>query len=294
MLQYRKIYYILSGALVVASIIFIAVFGLNFGIDFKGGSVMDVSFKETRPDNDLARSALVDIGIKEAMVQKAGERGMVIRLGEISEQKHQEIIAKLKSLGDFRENSFESVGPVIGSETKSKAVWATAIVLVMILVYIAWAFRKVSFPVGSWVYGLAALVALFHDVVITIGVFAIIGNFFNIEVGIPFVAALLTILGYSVNDTIVVFDRLRENVLKAPARFNFGDLINKAVRQTYVRSLNTSLTTFLVLFAVLLLGGETIKYFILTLIIGILAGTYSSIFLASPLLFSVYMFKFKK
>jgi preprotein translocase subunit SecF len=183
----------------------------------------------------------------------------------------------------IKEKRFDSIGPVIGDELKTSAVWAIVIALVAIVLYIGWAFRKVSRPISSFKYGIIATVALFHDIIITLGVFSVLGHLYNIEVGTPFVAALLAILGYSVNDTIVVFDRTRENLIKSGID-DFEEVVNKSVNETLVRSLNTSFTTLLILTILFLFGGETIKYFIVALIVGISAGTYSSIFIASPLL----------
>lgn len=187
--------------------------------------------------------------------------------------------------GNIEEKRFDSIGPVIGGELKNSAIWATIIALIAIVLYIGWAFRKVSRPVSSFKYGIAATIALFHDVIITLGIFSVLGHFYNVEIGVSFVAAILAILGYSVNDTIIVFDRTRENLLKSGID-DFEEVVNKSVNETMVRSLNTSFTTLLVLFALYLFGGETIKYFIVALLVGIAFGTYSSIFIASPLLVS--------
>lgn len=194
---------------------------------------------------------------------------------------------------NIEEKRFDSIGPVIGNELKSTAVWAIAIALIGMVLYIGWAFRKVSRPVSSFKYGIIATIALFHDVVITLGVFSVLGYMYNIEIGLPFVAALLAILGYSVNDTIVVFDRTRENLIKAGSE-NFEETVNKSVNETLIRSLNASFTTLLILFVLFLFGGETIKYFIAALIIGIAFGTYSSIFIASPLLVTWQKWSLKK
>jgi len=186
---------------------------------------------------------------------------------------------------NIEEKRFDSIGPVIGNELKSTAVVAIVVALIAIVLYIGWAFRKVSRPVSSFKYGIIATIALFHDVIITLGVFSVLGYLYNVEVGIPFIAALLAILGYSVNDTIVVFDRTRENLLRFGSD-EFENVVNKSVNETLIRSLNTSFTTLLILFTLYLFGGTTIKYFIVALIVGISAGTYSSIFIASPLLVS--------
>jgi preprotein translocase subunit SecF len=195
--------------------------------------------------------------------------------------KKDKAIAKAKN--NIEEKRFDSIGPVIGEELKSSAFWAVLIALVAIVLYIGWAFRKVSRPVSSFKYGIVAMIALFHDIIITLGVFSVLGYVYNVEVGIPFVAALLAILGYSVNDTIVVFDRTRENLLKSGID-DFEEVVNKSVNETMIRSLNTSFTTLLILFTLYLFGGATIKYFVVALVVGITAGTYSSIFIASPLL----------
>ncbi len=184
---------------------------------------------------------------------------------------------------NIEEKRFDSIGPVIGNELKSTAVIAIIIALIAIILYIGWAFRKVSRPVSSFKYGIIATITLFHDIIITLGIFSVLGYLYNVEVGIPFVAALLAILGYSVNDTIVVFDRTRENLIKSGAD-DFEKVVNKSVNETLIRSLNTSFTTLLVLVTLYLFGGTTIKYFIVALMVGISAGTYSSIFIASPLL----------
>jgi preprotein translocase subunit SecF len=192
-------------------------------------------------------------------------------------------IAANEENSNIKEKRFDSIGPVIGNELKSTAVIAIVIALIAIVLYIGWAFRKVSRPVSSFKYGIIATITLFHDIIITLGVFAVLGHLYNIEVGIPFVAALLAILGYSVNDTIVVFDRTRENLIRSGSD-DFEKVVNKSVNETLIRSLNTSFTTLLVLATLFLFGGTTIKYFIVALIVGITAGTYSSIFIASPLL----------
>jgi len=316
-IQNRKIYFIISGILMLASIIALSVWGLNLGIDFTGGSLLEVQVQNEHLDytaqdiTDIITTSVYEIG--EVHTQPT-QGGFLIRMQELSEQRHQAVISVLEGptkisdgLKDkFRrsvengggltdeevlalaksevvEKRFESIGPVIGQELKDKALWAIATALVIIVLFIAWSFRKVSKPVQSWKYGIGAILALTHDVLITTGVFAVLGHFFGMEVGILFVTALLTILGYSVNDTIVVYDRARENLIYNP-QDTFEDTINKSVNETIGRSVNTSLTTLLVLFALYFLGGASIRDFVLTLILGVLLGTYSSIFIASPLL----------
>ncbi|MBW6441081.1 protein translocase subunit SecF [Patescibacteria group bacterium] len=232
------------------------------------------------PESENSEDTGEEIGQKEE-----GDDISVIAELEGGEVQVEDIDIKPEDIKEknIEEKRFDSIGPVIGNELKSTAVMALVIAIVSIVLYIAWAFRKVSRPVSSFKYGIIATIALFHDVIITLGVFAVLGNFYNVEIGIPFVAALLAILGYSVNDTIVVFDRTRENLLRA-REDDFEKTVNKSINETLVRSINTSFTTLLVLFTLFLFGGETIKYFVVALIVGITAGTYSSIFIASPLL----------
>jgi len=272
----------------ILSILALSIWGLNLGIDFTGGSLLEVSINSEQeilaPElSQIITDNFTEIG--EIKVQPTQD-GFLIRSRDLSEVEHQQILNILKSsekMSSVVEKRFESIGPVIGEELKTKAVWAIGAALVVIVLFIAWSFRKVSKPVQSWKYGIGAIVALAHDVLIVTGIFAVLGHFFGHEVGILFVTALLTILGYSVNDTIVVYDRTRENLIYNP-QTTFEDTVNKSVNETIGRSINTSLTTLLVMLALYFFGGATIQQFVLTLIIGIVLGTYSSIFIASPLL----------
>jgi len=394
--QKRKIWFAFSAVLISASLIALLTWGLKFGIDFTGGTLMEFSFKEETLNSQEIKSALADLDLGEINIQFSGDKNVLLRFKDVDEDTHQKILVALDSAisgededkeeipttsfsekgseiieeenkeenseennsekgieenkpfsgfikkalaaddetisntegmedsgikvttdsgeeinvdaedidlsnveseeinldtaagtngenANIEEKRFNSVGPIIGSELKETAVWAIVIALIAIVLYIGWAFRKVSFPVSSFKYGIIATIALFHDVIITLGVFAVLGHFLNIEIGIPFVAAILAILGYSVNDTIVVFDRTRENLLKSGID-DFEEIVNKSVNETLVRSINTSFTTLIVLLALYLFGGDTIKYFVVALMVGISAGTYSSIFIASPLL----------
>lgn len=285
--KYRKIYYALSGAIIIASIFVLAKWGLKLGVDFTGGSLMEVEYKMDRPANDLIKEVLKSQGIDDITVQPSGEKGAIIRFKDVDEKTHQQILVKLKGdkADSLLEKSFTSVGPTIGGEMKTKSIWAIFFVLVIIVSYIAIAFRKVSFPLSSWKYGIATLIALFHDVIIPLGVFAALGKFYKTEIDVAFIAAILTVLGYSVHDTIIVFDRIRENLQKF-SKMEFEEIVNKSLNQTFLRSLNTSLTVILVLLAIYFFGGQTIHNFALVLLIGVAAGTYSSIFIASPVLIS--------
>jgi len=262
----------------------LAFWGLNWGIDFTGGSLMEIEFKQGRPSNQEIKDAVIGLELGEVNVQPTGEKNIILRMRDIDENTHQKVLLVIQELGEIEELRFESIGPVIGHELKKKAFYGIVLALIFILLYIALAFRRVSFIAKSYKYGLLAIVALFHDILIVMGVFVVLGHYLNVEIGIAFVAALLAILGYSVNDTIVVFDRVRENLLASQGKESFEELVGKSLKQTLIRSLNTSLTTLLVLLAVFFFGGSTIQYFVLALVIGIAAGTYSSLFIASPLL----------
>lgn len=286
----RSLWLSISTIFVVASIVALASWGFKLGIDFTGGSLLEVRFNGIQPSvNDIEKS-LTDLKLNSLTAQPAENEGMILRFQQTSEDVHQAVLENLKKLAKnqgakdpfLEEQRFESVGPSIGQELQSKAIYAIILVLIAISLYIAWAFRKVSRPVASWKYGTATLIALFHDVVIVLGFFAILGHFLGVEVNTIFVAAALTVLSFSVHDTIVVFDRIRENLPRSNQ--DFAGTVNVSLNQTIHRSVNTSLTVLLVLAAIYLLGGISIKYFALSLLVGIFFGTYSSIFLASPLL----------
>ena len=286
---YRKLWFFISGTLIAISVAVVALWGLKLGIDFTGGSLVEIEFKDNRPVVKDVESAVPE-QLGKANIAPLGDRGMALRLRSLSEDEHQQLLASLKEkLGKdkdddyLNESRFTSIGPTIGAELQQKAVWAIAIVLLAIILYIAWAFRKVSRPVPSWQYGVAAVMALFHDVFIPVGIFAALGHFMGVEIDTLFITALLTVLGFSVHDTIVVFDRIREN-LKKHDDFPFEEVVNHSLLQTMGRSLSTSLTVVFVLLALLLFGGASIRNFVLALLVGIISGTYSSIFNASPLL----------
>ncbi len=291
----RKYSYIFSGTLVLLSFLALVVWGLRLGIDFTGGSLMEVEFNDSRPANDDIALKLKEAGVENATLQPTGERGLILRTKDLNEAEHQRVFAELKSLGDLSEKRFDSIGPTIGKELRRKSLWAIFFVLIMIVAYISWAFREVSRPMSSWKYGLAAIVALVHDVSIPTGVFAVLGKFYGVEVDTLFVTALLTILGFSVHDTIVVFDRIRENLKKAGgSRPDFENVVEKSVKDTVSRSINTSLTVIFVMLMLYFFGGAPTKYFSLAIIIGVSFGTYSSIFIASALLVSWHNWSLKR
>lgn len=282
--KYSKAYYLFSGIILLAAVYSLVSFGLKFGIDFTGGSILEANF-EQRPENAVIEEKLRDFNLGEIIVQPTGEKGIILKMKEVSEETHQLIIVKLGEISKVEELSFESIGPVIGKELEQKTRNAIILALLAITFYITFAFRKISKVINSWQCGLASLIALFHDILIPLGVFAVLGKLYNVEITIPIIAALLTILGFSVHDTIVIFDRIRENIIKGGFS-SFGETVNVSLNQTLGRSINTVLTVLIVLFAIFFFGGQTLKYFSLALIIGIASGAYSSIFIASPLLVS--------
>lgn len=332
-IKYRKISFFISGVLFVTSVVLLFTLGLKPGIDFTGGSLLEVSFTQERPSIVEVQDALAPLELGDVQVQPSGDEGMILRMQYISEEQHQQVLSTLRDAfptenampsdedttiasativdgqnteglqietieGDgivldatpvtqdapaVVEERIETIGPSISAHLKERAWEIGLFVVIAIVLFIAYAFRRVSKPVSSWKFGVTAIIALVHDVMIVVGLFVLLGHYLNVEVNIPFVVALLTILGYSVNDTIVVFDRIRENLIRMGYQ-KFEEVVNKGVNDTLLRSFNTSFTTILVLLALFLFGGESIKYFALALIAGTVVGTYSSIFLASPLL----------
>lgn len=283
--KYSIVYYILFGIFVIGSILALLMFGLKFGIEFTGGSAMEVGFLDSRPTNEQIQNNLSQFNLGEIITRPTENNGMILQFKGVDETLHQQILLKLSELSKIEERSFEYVGPSIGQELKQKTILSMFLALLAITLYIAFAFRKVSKPVSSWKYGITSLIALFHDILIPLGVFAVLGKFYNVEITIPIIAALLTILGFSVHDTIVIFDRIRENILRK-GMSQFQGTVNWSLNQTFGRSISTVFTTLLVLFSIFFFGGQTLKYFSLALIIGITSGAYSSIFIAGPLLVS--------
>lgn len=283
-IPHSKLWLAISGSLTALAIAAVIAFGLNPGIDFTGGALLSVQF-ETAQEQEAIRGAVAALGY-EPVIQQADDGSTLIRVRPIDEAEHQAMLTALRSeFGPLTELRFDSVGPVVGSELKKNSLIAMILVLVLIALYIAWAFRKVSEPVASWKYGLITLLAAFHDVIIPLGVFAVLGRIYGYQADTAFVAALLTILGYSINDTIVVFDRTRENLHRRRHQHNtFGETVNRSVNETLARSMNTTLSTLLPVIAIVIFGGESTRPFAITLLAGIAAGAYSSVFLASPLL----------
>lgn len=298
-IKHRKIFYIISGILILISIASVAVWGLRLGIDFKGGSIIEVEYTGERPAQADLKSQLVSLSLEES-IRPTGDKGFIIRMKSLTQEEKNamwSVIAgtstKPSTVGTSTatasviEKRFDSIGPVLGAEAARKSIFSILLVILAIVIFITYAFRQVSEPVSSWKYGIIAIVALVHDVIIPTGAFAILGHFAGYEVDTLFVTALLVVLGFSVHDTIVVFDRVRENLKHAPAKKEFSEIVGESISQTFTRSINTSLTTLLALVVLYFVGGEATHHFSLALIIGIIAGTYSSIFIGSPLLVTI-------
>ncbi len=283
---YRKFFYILSIITIAASIAAVFIWGLNLGIDFKGGSIIEIEYAEGRPDQTVLSQALAPLELA-ASVRPTGDNSYLIKMRSIDQEEKADLMSALSAFGVPSEKRFDSIGPVLGNEALRKSVFSIVLVILAIVLFIAYAFRKVSEPISSWKYGIVAIIALVHDVIIPVGVFAVLGHFAGYEIDTLFITALLVVLGFSVHDTIVVFDRVRENLKDASAKKPFQEIVGESISQTFTRSINTSLTTLLALVVLYFVGGSATEHFSLALIIGIVAGTYSSIFIGSPLLVTI-------
>lgn len=275
LMKYKVWFFVISTLMILPGLFFIFTGGLKFGIDFTGGALLEYKF-----DQPVEKEKLEEFG----MVVPSGENTYIIRTQSVSHEKLQELKKQInEKFGNFSVRREENVGPVIGKELEQKAGIALLISCITIVLYISFAFRKVPKPASSFRFGVSAIIALIHDAILVVGAFAIFGYFFGVEIDTLFITALLTIIGFSVHDTIVVFDRIRENLPKHLSK-KFEEVVDISISQTLARSLNTSLTVIFVLTALLLFGGVTIKWFVVALLIGIISGTYSSIFNASAIL----------
>ncbi len=278
----------LPGVLIALSLLAVLVYGLNGGVDLTGGSLLEVSYQGERPSQEQVIAAAHSANLGEIRVQETGSNNYLLRMRDISDSDKNALLSALTINGSAaKEEQFTTIGPTIGKELRTKAWYAMTLVLLAIIAYIAFAFRKVSEPISSWKYGVIAIVTLVHDIAIPIGLFALLGHFRGAEVDSLFIVGLLTVLGISINDTIVVFDRIRENLkvnLEKGRKEDFEITVGHSITQTIARSINTSLTVIIVLVCLFFMGPVATKNFALTLIVGMIAGTYSSIFLASPLL----------
>lgn len=291
----RTLFFIISAVLALGAIGALFTYGLNIGTDFTGGSLVEISYQGERPAQALVAERLDEAGFHGYSLRASGDSGYTLRAQVLTDEQRQDLAATFSAAGSSASvDQLSEVGPTIGVELRNKAYVALGLVLLCILFFIAFAFRKVSKPISSWVYGLIALVTLAFDVLIPVGAFAVFGYLWGAQVDTLFVTAVLTILGYSVHDTIVVFDRTRENLRineEKGRKEPFEETAGRALNQTFVRSMNTSVTTLAALVALYVLGPASTQDFALTLLVGIIAGTYSSIFLATPLLVAVAKWK---
>ena len=314
--KYRKFFYIFSAILVIGSIVAMLAWGLNLSIDFKGGSLLEVSYPGGRPSQSAVQSAIAPLNIPASVIPSETNE-YDIRTATLTDNQKNAIVSALTALEPAGTSTmpisigsttamatisspsmqvvgFNTIGPVLGAEAAWKSITAILLVIIAIILFITWAFRKVSRPVASWKYGAVAVIALFHDVIIPTGVFAILGHTAGYEVDTLFVTAILVVLGFSVHDTIVVFDRIRENLRNSNESRPFADIVGASISQTFVRSINTSLTTIFALIVLYFVGGAATQHFALALIVGIASGTYSSIFIGSTLLVTLEKWQKRK
>ncbi|MFZ3054454.1 MAG: protein translocase subunit SecF [Minisyncoccales bacterium] len=299
-LKYTKLYFALAIVTVGLSIYSICAFGLNMGIDFEGGTSINVTYKNGAPDVEKIKSALSGIEEMEGVqVQPMGESEVVLKVNkkDISSTVYQNVVAQLKTVGEIDDNSvsIETISPLIGSELKNKTIVVVIVALLAMLIYIALAFRNVSKPISSFQYGFSSTLMLFHDVIIPLGVLALLGKYYGAQLSIPVVTALLTVVGYCINNTVVVFDRIREN-LQRDRKSSYEEIVNKSLNETIVRCINTSATVIIALIPLYYFfsNEESLKYFTITMGIGVIVGIFSSVFLASPLLVAWNNYRQKK
>lgn len=286
-IQHRTLFFWITGVILAAAIGAIAYFGLPLGIDFTGGSLMEVKYAHSVPPLADIEKQVLTVPLGAISVRSAGTDSVSIRTRTMSPAEHDAVFAAISTNASTTELAYTSVGPALGSEFTHKALWAIFAVVLVIALYIAFAFRKVSRPVSSWYYGFAVIVILIHDLIIPAGFFAVLAHYTNAQVDALFITALLALLGYSVNDTIIIYDRVRENLAKSEKmglRESFEDTIGKSISETMTRSINMSLTVVLALGALVLFGAAATQDFALVMLVGVISGTYSSILLAAPLL----------
>lgn len=291
----KNIYFIFSLLLIIPGMISLFLYGLNVSIDFTGGSRITYVFSApvSQENTQEVKEVFEAVGATGVTTQPSGT-SLIVRTPPLNEKQTANILTQFEQRGlNARQESLEIIGPTIGEETTKKAVIALVLSAILILLYLAWSFRSVPKPTSSWQFGITTVITLLHDVLVLLGVFSLLGHFYNVEVDSLFITALLTVMGFSVHDTIVVFDRIRENLIKG-RNTSFANTVNDALIQTMTRSLNTSFTSLLVLLTLLLFGGDTVRWFIVALLVGIATGTYSSIFNAAPLLVAWQEWKSRK
>ncbi len=279
-MKYKWFYFALSFLVLIPGVFSLIKYGLRLSIDFTGGTLLEIQ-AENHPDfAQIASSQGLDL----SSVQPSAADTYLLRLKPITSEQNEKFKSAIaQSSGEVVEKRFETVGPVVGRQLAQKALLALVVASLAIVAYIAWSFRHIPAPYSSWKFGVSAVVALLHDALVVLGVFSLLGHFYHVEIDALFVTAVLTVIGFSVHDTIVVFDRIRENLPKMAGK-SFPEIVDFSLSETLVRSLNTSVTVLLTLLALLLFGGESIRWFIVALLVGITSGTYSSIFNAAPLL----------
>jgi len=285
-----RLWFTFSSVLAAVGFVLLVYPGLQLGIDFTGGTLIELSFVEGAEKahvedtlQSFAEEMEVDLG--QPYIQQTTDGGFIIRIKDITNDEHVALQASFtEQIGAFTEQRFTTIGPTVGKTLKVRSMWALIVAAAVMVLYIAFAFRNIPRKLNPWKFGIIAVIALIHDLVITIGIFVLLGMFTNFEVNTLFVIALLIILGYSVNDTIVIFDRVRENIFNQERQDDFDTVVERGLQQSIARSVNTSLSTLIPLTALYFLGAESIRWFVLTLIVGLAIGTYSSLFLATPLL----------
>jgi preprotein translocase subunit SecF len=282
----KKIYFTISLVVVGAALLAVVFYGFREGIDFRGGTLWQFTVADAAPAPAELEAVLREkLSLEEVRVNQGSGGSFLVRLPPMTEPEHEaHLVALQAAYPSFKELSFSSIGPSVGAELRKKALYAILFVLVGISLYIAYAFRKASYPVSSWKYGWVTLLTLFHDVAVPAGLLAYLGHARGVEIDGNFVVALLVVMGFSVHDTIVVFDRIRESVVLRGHKEEFATVVNDSINQTLARSVNTSLTLILVLLALYFAGPPALHYFVLALLVGVSTGIYSSIFIASPLL----------
>ena len=287
-IKHYKFWFVFSGFLTAGALVLLFSWGLKPGIDFRGGTLSDIEFENPAPATAI-QEKLNEAGINNPIIQPISDKKYIVKTEPLSDEELASFRETLQKIGSYKEHSFESIGPTIGRELVRKAYWQIILVCLGIILYIAYSFRNIpsdtkNSRISSWRMGASAILALLHDLSITVGLFAVLGHYYGVDIDSLFITALLTILGFSVHDTIVVFDRIRENLKTYPYK-SLGTIIDYSINSTLARSINTSSTLIFVLIAMLLFGGQSIYYFVLTLLVGVAVGTYSSIFIASPILY---------
>ncbi len=291
-IKYRSFFFWLTGLILVAAIGALGFFGLPLSIDFTGGSLVEVAYQDTRPDVAVLKETIATAGFEDVSVRESGEKGITVRAHTLAPAEHDALLASLSANGAYplTELRFNSIGPSLGSELAIKALYAIGAVMLAIMFYIALVFRKVSRPVPSWGYGLVVILMLAIDIIVPAGFFAAYAHFTGAQADALFVVALLALLGYCVNDVIIVFDRVRERLkmnLEKNAKEDFETTVGISIDQTLGRSINTSLTVALALIAIILFGAEATRDFALVMLVGVVVGTFSSICRSAPLLIPI-------